>query len=271
MDGTGPAWWARDCWLWQSLLARCPHPHRPPPLVSPLLSCNRQVRALASGTLGVPEHPNALDIPKHPTALGACPWGRETKGLLSAPVPGPKSLLAFTGGRSPPGAGSRVRRLVTHRERAGRGPSVGHGWAVGSAGTVGRVWVPCNPSLLPRFPAPLQLFHCRVEMKKVDQIGKMVPGVLPEASEPSPPRALPRPLPTLPFAGRRSHPELHKIRLRAADKAPCRNKHGGSGSGLPGSGKNPGSEVAAAGAEVAQPRVPPPGPYPAPGSTGTRG
>lgn len=57
----------------------------------------------------------------------------------------------------------------------------------------------------------------------------------------------------LPFAA-----ELHEIRLRAADKALCRNEHHGSGLGLLGSRKIPGNGVAAAGVEVAQPRDSPP-------------
>lgn len=148
--GTGLAWQGGDRQCRQSLPVRCPYPHQSLHAVPSLQSCNCQVGALASGALDVPEHPAALGIPERPTAQG--PGGSPRSGRSRDSFqPGASILLAFTGGKSPSGAGSRARLIVTHQGHAGWGPSVGHGWAVGTTGMAQGARLPCNPTLLPSF------------------------------------------------------------------------------------------------------------------------
>lgn len=112
----------------------CPHCARS--AVPPVLQS--QVSALSPGALsvpkhsaalgivehatvfGVPKHPTAFDVPKHSTALGA------------------HILLAFRGVRSPCGAGSWVRCVVTHWGHADPGSSKDTGGLWGPQGWLGK-------------------------------------------------------------------------------------------------------------------------------------
>lgn len=73
-----------------------------------------------SAALGIAQHATAFDVPKHPTALGA------------------HILLAFRGVRSPCGAGSWVRCVVTHWGHADPGSSKDTGGLWGPQGWLGK-------------------------------------------------------------------------------------------------------------------------------------
>lgn len=232
-----------------------------------LLPCKCQVSA--SGALSVPEHPSALRGPSPSVQAD------------SAPVPGANIPPASTAARSPSRAGSRDRDSVTPRGCAGWGPSAGQGRAVGTTGTAEGGEGALQPQFVSQFPSPSATLPSQSGNQETQPDWEYGPRDRPPKHPLrfSPPGAAAGPLrpPSSPPGSlspsppKAPTPELHEIRLRAADKAPRRNKDRGAGMGPPGSGKSPGNGVAGPGTEAAEPRVPPQGPCPTAGSVGTQG